>query len=351
MPYMNLYLENIDTSKNDVHVVYWNRDLKPEDLSGYKDITLHEFACYQEDDVSKLLKIGSFLKYRKFVKKIIKKGGFDLVISLHTLPAVLVFDKIKKHFKNKFILDYRDSTFEGLAPFKKMVGDLVKWSCATFVSSDGFRVFLPESEKDKIHTTHNLLTDSLSHRNEKLLYGTKSKKIRIAFWGFIRYEEINKEIIKKICNDERFELHYYGREQQTARNLKKYVAEIGAENIFFHGEYRPQERYEFVKNTDILNNIYSDNNAMRAMGNKYYDGAIFYIPQLCMKGSFMGECAENAGIGYACNPHDDNFADKIYEYYAAINCQEFKENCDEELNRVLNEVRFVNEKIQTIIDK
>ena len=60
MPYMNFYLDNIDTKKNDVHILYWNRDLKDEDLSKFKDVTLHEFKCYQEDDVSKLSKITSF---------------------------------------------------------------------------------------------------------------------------------------------------------------------------------------------------------------------------------------------------------------------------------------------------
>ena len=77
MPYANFYLENIGVKKNDVHFLYWNRDLKEEDLSGYSGITFHEFKCYQEDDVSKLSKIGSFLKYRKFAKRLIKKGEFD----------------------------------------------------------------------------------------------------------------------------------------------------------------------------------------------------------------------------------------------------------------------------------
>ena len=63
MPYMNFYLENIDTSKNDVHLLYWNRDLQQEDTSHLQDVTLHEFKCYQEDDVSKFSKIKSFLKF------------------------------------------------------------------------------------------------------------------------------------------------------------------------------------------------------------------------------------------------------------------------------------------------
>lgn len=337
MPYMNFYIENINTKENDVHLLYWNRDLKEEDLSACPEITFHEFNCYQEDDVSKLSKISSFIKYRNFASKILKNGNFDFVIVLHSLPAVLVANTLKKGYKNKFIFDYRDSTYEGFAPFKKIVGTIVKNSSATFVSSDGFRRFLPESEKDKIYTSHNLLTDSLSHRDEKRINGIPSDKIRIAFWGFIRHEDINKEIIKKIAVDDRFELHYYGREQQIALNLKEYAKELSAENVFFHGEYKPEERYEFVRNTDIIHNIYFDNNTMLAMGNKYYDSAVFYIPQICMKGSFMGKMSEKAGIGFECDPYDDNFMNKLYAYYNNINFTHFKNNCDDELKRVREE--------------
>ena len=46
--------------------------------------------------------------------------------------------------------------------------------------------------------------------------------------------------------------------------------------MFFHGDYKPEDRYTFVRNTDLIHNIYKDGNMMLAMGNKYYDGLIFY---------------------------------------------------------------------------
>lgn len=337
MPYMNFYLENINKSKNDIHLLYWNRDLQDENLSEYEAFTLHEFMCYQEDDVSKISKLSSFIKYRNFTRRIIQKYKFDFIFVLHSLPGVLLSNILTRQYRNKFILDYRDSTYEGFGLFKKIVGALVKKSKATFVSSDAFRGFLPESEKDKIFTSHNLLMDSLNHRNERELYGVQSNKIRIAFWGFVRHEEINKEIIKKISKDNRFELHYYGREQQVALNLKKYVSEIEAKNIFFHGEYIPIERYKFVRSTDIIHNIYYDNNTMLAMGNKYYDGIIFRLPQICMEGSFMGRKVTENRIGFECNPYDRNFTEKIYQYFINVNIDEFDKNCDEELDRVYEE--------------
>lgn len=337
MPYINFYLDNIDREKNDVHIIYWNRDLQEENLDSLEGITLHEYKNYQEDDVAKLSKITGFKKFRKFAKNTIKKEKFDFIFILHSLPGVLLYDVLKKQFKNKYIYDYRDSTYEGFLPYKKIIGGLVKNSYCTFVSSDAFRVYLPEEYKDKIFTSHNLLMDSLNHRDDKEKYGVSSDKIRIAFWGFIRHEEINLEIIKKISKDSRFELHYYGREQKIALNLKKYVTDNDIKNVFFHGEYKPEDRYEFVKNTDIIHNIYKDANMMLAMGNKYYDGAIFRIPQICMEGSFMGETAVKAGIGFVCDPYKELFTEDIYKYYISMDKKTFAARCDEEVERVLKE--------------
>ena len=337
MPYMHFYLEELDPRKHEVHILYWNRDLMPEDLEPYAPYTLHEFSCYQEDDVPKTSKITSFLKYRRFAKKLIRKEKFDRIFVLHTLPGVLVGDMLKR-YRGRYILDYRDSTYEGIGLFKALVGRMVADSAATFVSSDGFRRFLPAEHSEKTYTSHNLLTDSLSHREEKEKYGITSDKIRLSFWGFIRHEAVNRQIIEKIAADPRFQLHYYGREQQVAQALKAYALELGAENVFFHGEYTPDQRYDFVRNTDIIHNLYLDPNTQLAMGNKYYDGIIFRLPQLCMETSFMAKCVEEAGIGLACDPADPEFTDKIYDYYRTLDRERFAKNCDAELQRVLEEV-------------
>ena len=336
MPYLNFYLDNLDRIKNEVHLLYWNNDLKNEDTSNLKNITLHEFKFYQEDEISKLFKIKGYYKFRKFVKEILKKEKFDIIIVLHSLTGVIIFDKLLK-YKNRYIFDYRDSTYENFFIFKFLIGKLVKNSIITFVSSDGFRKFLPQNLEKKIFTSHNLLVDSLNHRKDRENNKIKSDKIRIVFWGFIRNEEINLEIIRKISLDNRFELHYYGREQQTALNLKKYVEINNIKNVFFHGEYNPNERYNFICKTDIIHNIYYDNNMMLAMPNKYYDGIIFKIPQICMKDSFMGKMVTNANVGLTCNPYEKNFLEQIYNYHKNFNYKKFKEFCDIELKRIMNE--------------
>ena len=87
-----------------------------------------------------------------------------------------------------------------------------------------------------------------------------------------------------------------------------------------------------------------------AMGNKYYDGIIFYLPQLCTAGSFMADRAVNSGVGVALDPYSDNFADSLYEYYQSIEFEEFFNCCDKELSVILNQVSDGEKKIKEVLD-
>ncbi len=345
MPYLNLYLENLDRDKNDVHLIYWNRDLKQEDLSKLSGITLHEFRCYQEDDVKRSTKIPNFIKFRRFAKGVLKEE-FDFVVSLHSVCSVLLSGVLTKKYKDRYIYDYRDITYESIPFYKNAVDRLVENSRATFVSSDAFRNFLQKKNNHKIFTTHNFLSDSLSYEGVGL-NKVPSPKIRVAFWGFIRNEQVNLQLIQGLADD-RFQLHFYGREQQTALNLKKYVEENNIDNVFFHGEYIPEERYEFAKNTDIIHNIYAESQMDVAMTNKYYDGIIFRIPQICTLGSFMGEQAEKNKVGKAINLQGENIAEEIFSYYTSLDREQFELNCEKTLSKVIADNKIIIEKIKGI---
>lgn len=346
MPYLNLYLENIDRKKNDVHLLYWNRDLIDEDTSKMENLTLHEFRCFQEDEVSKLSKIKSFELFGQFARRVMKEK-FDFVIVMHSLPGVILHHQLIKSFKNRYIFDYRDFTYEDIKPYKLIIHSLVNNSYKTFVSSDAFRKYLPE-KGDKILTSHNVVpSDIRASQNEEKIE-CDSSRIRVGFWGFIRQEDLNRKIIEKFSQDNRFELHYYGREQQTARDLKVYVKDNGIQNVFFHGEYNPNDKVNIVRNTDIIHNIYDDKATRLAMGNKYYDGVVFKKPQICMEGSFMGACAEESGVGYQANPYSNRFTQDIYEYFSNLDTAEFSGSCEAEKKRILEENKKITETIKSI---
>lgn len=342
MPYLNLYLENIDRLKNDVHLVYWNRDMKQEDTENLSGVTLHEFLSLQDDDAPKLSKLDNFKKFRSYAVSVLKEG-FDFIITLHSLPTVLLSKELVSEYKNRYIFDYRDFTYENFLPYKSIIHTLVNNSYKTFVSSDAFRMYLPDSKK--IHTSHNVMWRDIIC--EKNLQKTANDRIRIAFWGFIREEKTNLEIIRKLSNDERFELHFYGREQGICESLKKFAL-AKATNVYFHGEYTPEKRDEFARNTDLIHNIYAEDNMKLAVSNKYYDSLVYELPQLVMKGSYMGVLAENSGIGKALNPYSNDFADNIFTYYQSLNKENFKNNCRQALEKVKVQQKNVTDIVKNI---
>lgn len=350
MPYASFYLDKIDYEKNQVEIVYWNRDLIDEDLESYdSSIKFHEFRDKMEDSIDKINKIKHFILYRKFAKKILSSNKYDFIISLHTLPGLLVLDSLLKDYKKKYILDYRDSTFESNPIFGRLVKKLAQKAKVVFVSSDAFRRFLPDNEVETI-TSHNILYDSLSHRDDRDKGYISSSKIRLSFWGLLRHYNHNLQIIDRLANDNRFELHYYGRELSMGKLIRKYIESNNIKNVFLHGEYMPEERYEFSKKTDIIHNSYNDANMMLAMGNKYYDGLIFRIPQLCMPGSYMAERCEKRGVGFSIDPEDEHFADKLYKIFQNIDVPTFRRNCDKDLDDILKEYEYGRIRIKELLN-
>ncbi len=337
MPYSKFYLNQMDTKEHEIHFIYWNRDQQVE--NHVSNIIYHEFSVRMQDDVSKLKKMKPFLAYKKYAQNVLSNWGpFDLIVLMHTIPAVLLGNSIYKQLKVPYIFDYRDYTYENHFLYRIVVSKVVKHAKANFVSSNGFRKALPKTSN--IYTSHNILTEDFAHRflREK----QEKTPIKIGFWGFIRHEKVNIEVIDAFANDNRFELHYYGREQDVACHLKEYVAQKKIKNVSFHGEYNPEERYDIVKNVDMVHNVYSNTEAPSqryAMSNKFYDGILFYLPQLCTVGSYMAEQVKKKALGVLFDPKDKQFADSVYEYYTNLSMTEFRQNCDSALKQIMEEYK------------
>lgn len=345
MPYLNLYLDNIDANKNDVHILYWQRDNNSDKyLPG--NLTQHIFKREMSDEIPKFQKIGFFAEFARTAGKLIKKEKFDFIIVLTSVPAVLLSGILLSKYKNRYIYDYRDYTLEKNSVYRKIVAKLVENSKATVYSSEKHLDFLPKSEK--LYLAHNFVKASLEQKTEKTTVKNGNEPIKLSFWGLVRNEEFNRKIINKLANDERFEVVFHGRKQQTAINLENYCKENSIKNICFTGEYREEDKYKFAEETDVLYNMYSVSGTEgMAMGNKFYDGIIFKIPQICTKGSFMGEKAEEYGVGKALEPDSETFADDIYNYFVGIEGDAFKNNCEKTLKKIKQD----NEKTAEMIRK
>jgi Glycosyl transferase 4-like len=336
MPYVKLYLDALADKGNEVHLLYWNRDEEGEVRKNNGIDCYHEVKLRQDDQVAKITKIPNFLRYRKFAKRLLRENSFELLIVMHTIPAILLWDELRWRYSKRYILDFRDLTLERFALFRAVVHSIAVRSAAVLVSSDAFRSYLPVD--CAIYTSPNLDLGLLAHRGVRRDAPRNSAPIRIRYWGLVRHEDVNRAIIDRLGNDPRFQLHYHGSGEKIAERLERHVADRGISNVHFHGAYLPDERYAFAVETDVLLNVYeNDATTVHAMGNKFYDGIALYLPQLCNAGSYMGSRVAQSKVGLAADPFSEGYGELINAYYQSIAWGEFEANCDQALSIVIAE--------------
>lgn len=334
MPYLFNYFNQLALSGYETTLFYWDRDgladtpLPPE-------VEPIKFTAIMKNEIPKYKKILNFIKFRTNVLNEIKSNNYDKIIVCDTQFAVLLSDVLLLKFKKRYIFDYRDLSYEYIYLYKKIIGSLIKNSAFTYVSSDAYRKNLPEF--DNIYTIHNITVADLARRELRKNNTRKKEVITISFWGCIRELETQMRFIKGIENDMRFEMHYYGTIDKTALRIVSYCNTNKVNNIYIHNEYLPHEKYNFVKTTDIIHNVYANEGRPNpAMGNKFYDGIIFYLPQICNADGFMGAEALKHDVGIIVDLNT-SFADKIFDYYQNIEWTDFEGKCDTCLKNILVE--------------
>lgn len=349
MPYMNFYLDTVKDENVQFELIYWDRDGKPDAELPYRISKAYKFEAHLEEQLPLKKKLKYFARYRKFALNVLKQNSYDKIIALHTTPGLTLLDYLVRKYKGRYLLDFRDVSYEYIPVYRKLVGILSRNSAMTFVSSNAFRKFLPSEEN--VFTIHNYLEDSLNHKMIRKQSTRERDVLRVSYWGLVRQVDVNRKLMDTLGNDSRFELHYYGRMQQAGREMEEYAQHKGYANVYFHGAYMPVERYEFAKNTELIHNVYDCGHTTgNAMGNKYYDGIIFGIPQICTVGSHMGDVISERNVGTVISLENHAIADKLWKYYQNINWNEFETNCTSALDLVLREQQTVKEKLHGFIE-
>lgn len=338
MPYMHDYADLL-ARNHELHLVSWNRsggkDAEPP--VGVARSFVFEDRIKDESPLKE--KFPSFYRYRKFAIRLIKHERYDRVIVLHSTPGIVILDFLQRRYSGRYLLDYRDVSYESISFYRKFIARLSEGAGLVVASSPSYFAYLPS--KNPVLLKHNLLF-SKDHPNPR----RGGSPVRVRYWGMIRHLEANLALVDELGGDERFELHYNGREEKVAAALKERVCKRGYRNIFFHGAYLPNERVSFAIDTDLLHNVYENDFAtIGAMGNKYYDGIQFRIPQLCNAGSVMGDLVTRRGLGLAIDYGKLGFKEQILDYLGEIDYLAFDVACERELAAVIEDNKKASDAI------
>lgn len=328
-PFIDKYIDTFDRANCNYEIIYWDRNNKNND-----EDKIIRYSKKSDVNKSKVAKLKDFFCFRKFVNKNIKEKKYDRLVILTTLTGIMIIDKILKKYRNKYIFDIRDFSYEKNKVFFLLEKFLIKNSRFTCISSEGFKNFLPKHNDYII--SHNFRYKDLKCSKKSHLKNGKDK-INIVYIGAIRQYNHIKNIIDKFNNDNRFNLYFHG-DGSAYKDLKKYLDNINSSNIIMTGRYSNDDKFKLLEKADILNNHYEiSTNIKYATANKYYDGLIFKIPQICNKDSYDGIKVEREGIGLSVSLDDSDLKEKILSFYKNLDYNDFTIKCNAVLEKILDE--------------
>lgn len=342
-PYSKLYEDTLKENNVEYDIVFWDRFSNGELEHVGNEYIIHKICTLGG---SKWKKIMPMFFFRRYVKKILNNTSYDKLIILNTLPAVLLSDILMRKYKEKYIFDIRDYTYERYHFYKKRVDLLIENSFMTSISSRGFMRFL--NKNNKIFLNHNI--SNIKSRDAFQIENLKQKNnINIGFLGVLRYEKENKNLIINLKGSLKYRLFYIGRKYPEV-DFEQFCKSNGVRNCFFFGAFENDEKPLLYKKIDIINAIYGNSSleVSCALPNKLYDCLIFKRPLIASKGTFLGEIVEKYHLGF-CVDKLDNIEKMLDEYISQFDKDKFESYTSILLEEVILDQNKIVEKIKQFV--
>jgi len=332
IPYIKKYENLINQYSIEYDIFLWDR----RGLGQKSNNNIYIFSYKTRK--SKISKIAPFFKWRKFILNKLKIGDYDKVIVLTTLPAILLIDKLLLNYKNNYIFDFRDYTYEKYSFYKFCVNKIIENSNATFISSRAFMNFLNPSKK--IVITHNITNQDINLILDKKLKFHKMP-IVIGFVGGIRYYDENVSLVKQFSESELFTLKYIGK-VHPGNDLELYCKKNNITNVFFYPEYINEQKVEIYKDIDIINAVYGSETleVQTALPNKLYDCLIFRKPIIVSQNTYLSDIVKEYNLGLCVDIKRDNVVELLNEYINNFDEILFEIGCNSLLDKVVKEERY-----------
>ncbi|PTK07591.1 glycosyltransferase [Mammaliicoccus sciuri] len=328
MTLISHYLDNIDLAKNKVDIIYVDKYGINEEI---KNVNMYKYPIKIDNKWTKLRKAKEYYKFKPFAKRIIKKNQYDLIIVWGSYTAHLFKDFLIKNYNNRYILNIRDYFYEKNKLVYFRMKNIVNNSLITTISSDGFMEFLPASKKYQvIHSFNEKVLINCKRRNDI----SKDKPLKISFIGNNRFYEVNKMFMLSLKNDNRFLLQYFGTGSSI---LKDFAIKNNINNTKFIDGFPIENTGDLLNETDILNNIYGNNDIAldTALSIRLYYAIYLNMPILTSENTYTSKKANELNLGFDINVKSGtNFGNQIIKWYNNLDLNEINNLTFAELKRI-----------------
>ena len=230
--------------------------------------------------------------------------------------------------------------------YRKIEKDVIYNSYATVISSPAYKKFLPEYGYVISHNYTCFSEDDIKSIREA--NRENDKPIEISFVGTIRFVDMNKKMLKLFANDNRFKLSFFGTGSEI---LEDFCNKEKISNVNFHGRFESKKTLSFYRNTDMINNLYGNNNRFLdyALSNKLYHAAQLHMPILVCPGTYMEEISSKYNMGFVFDINNPNEPDRLFSWFSNLDRKNLAEGCEEFISLVQEENRDFEKVIEQFL--
>lgn len=338
-PYAKIYTSILDENSINYDIVSWNRD-------GQDKKTGYQFEYNQNNDASRCSKLFSYLKYLSFIKQTILNQKFDKLIIFGPQLAILLEPFLIKHYKNKYLFDYRDLSIEQITIFKRRFKNILKNSCGNIISSPGFKKCLPKNFK--YYLSHNFDINIVQNNLDSKEPINNITPLNILTIGGIRDYDSNAAIIQALSNNRAFQMSFVGR-GHCAKPLEDFSKSINTQNIEFKGFYQKEDEPQYIKKSHFLNIYYPKIiSHSTALSNRFYNALIYKRPMIVTSNSIQGDYVEKYNLGISIND-TENLDEKLKSWMSDMNYEQFCDRCNSLLKSFISDYKEFEDLVKGFI--
>lgn len=319
LPFLRKYQSILDAYGIAYDIICFDREAETH---SHDNVHIFSARCF---NASRYRKALCFWRFRRFARKIVLDKCFDKLIVLTAPPAVLLSDLLLARYRGRFLLDYRDVSFEHFAPYRWMVRDLARASALTAISSPAFAKYVPS---DTTVLSHNIKAQAFGSQDAVTQAPPFRERSRIVltYMGHIGYHDVNRHLVERLAGAPDIELRIIGEGSEILRRKATYSH---AKNVSFRGRFEPGEKEQFYLETDLVANTYGDDSEIvrLALSNKLYEAAWYRRPLIVSRNTLMQEYVDRYNLGFAIDPRAEDVAEAIRRYAMAFDVVRFYEGC------------------------
>lgn len=326
-PYVKIYTTVLEQHNIDYEIISWNKD-------GTESNCGIQYQKRLSDQSNNFKKFYYYYKYKRFLERTIKDRKYDKLIVFDAQLGIFLSNFLKKHYKNKYIFDYRDLSIEQKKIFKIPFYHAVENSYSTMISSPGFKKCLPKNFNYII--SHNFNIEHVKKALTESSIPINKSPYLILTIGGIRDYSSNIEVVNALANKQNFQLSFVGK-GHAAELIKSHAIKENINNISFEGYYPKEKEKDYIIDSSLINIFYpSIITHSTAISNRFYNSLIFKRPMIVTKNSTQGDFCEKYNLGLSidnCNTLDTD----IYSFFENLDYNAFCTRCNNLLKEFLND--------------